>query len=82
MRTVPPLARSRLPAEAWSRPRKTGKPKESVSAERPRGRGPARRRPGGLSCSCFRIEVGEDLLDQRRILDAGDDAQRPAAHRA
>jgi len=46
------------------------------------GRGPARRRPGSLTCSRFRIGVGEDLLDHRRVLDAGDDAHRPAAHRA
>jgi hypothetical protein len=45
----------------------------------------ARAGPGtgaGLRRGRFRIEVSEDLLDHHRILDAGDDAHRPAAHRA
>ena len=28
------------------------------------------------------MQVSEDLLDHHRVLDAGDDAHRPAAHRA
>jgi len=54
----------------------------SSTPRAPPGGCPARRRPGGLTCSRFRVEVGEDLLDHHRILDAGDDAHRPAAGRA
>ena len=73
---------------AASLPRSSGGPLSDLrsagglTARAPRGRSPGRRRPGGLSCSRFRLEVSEDLLDHDRILDAGDDAHRPAAHRA
>lgn len=46
------------------------------------GRALARRGLGRLRRTGFGIEVGEDLLDQRRVLDARDDAHRPAASRA
>ena len=58
------------------------RPTARFASARPRRRGPVRGRPGSLTCSRFRVEVGEDLLDHGRILDAGDDAHRPAAHSA
>jgi hypothetical protein len=70
IRTVPPLARSRSPAEAWRRPQQEGKNRGELAALR------------GARLGRFRIAVSEDLLDHHRILDAGDDAHRPAAHRA
>jgi hypothetical protein len=35
-----------------------------------------------LGLSRFRIQVGEDLLDHHRILDAGEDSHCPTASRA
>jgi len=42
-------------------------------------RRPARRQPGSFCRGAFLIEVGEELLDHHRVLDAGDDFERPAA---
>ena len=47
----------------------------------PRRRRSARRPPRGFGLRRFRIQVGEDLLDDLRILDARDDPHRPAAGR-
>ena len=47
----------------------------------PLGRRPARRPPRGLGLSCFRIQVGEDLLDDLGILDARNDPHCSAADR-
>ena len=40
------------------------------------------RRPASFRRGAFLIEVGEDLLDHHRIVDAGDDPHRPAAFTA
>ena len=42
----------------------------------------ARRPPGGFGLCPFRIQVGEDLLDDIGVLNARDDSHRPAAGRA
>ena len=52
----------------------------SGSVEQTRlGRRPATRPSGSFRRGAFLIEVGEDLLDHHRIVDAGDDPHRPAA---
>jgi len=51
----------------------------------PLGRRPAWRPPrgfGGFGLTPFPIQVGEDLLDHHRVLDAGEDSHCPAAGRA
>ena len=47
----------------------------------PLRRRPARWPPGGFAFSPFRIQVGEDLLDNLCVLDARDDPHHPAAGR-
>ena len=55
----------------------------SGSVEQTRlGRRPAPRLPGSFRRGIFLIEVGENLLDHHRIVDAGDDPHRPAAFTA
>jgi|GEM_PF-1761727 hypothetical protein len=52
----------------------------SGSVEQTRlGRRPATRPSGSFRRGAFLIEVGEDLLDHHRIVNAGDDPHRPAA---
>jgi hypothetical protein len=55
----------------------TGRP---FSVEQARlGRRPARWQLGSFRRGVCLFEVGEDLLDRHRVLDAGDDPDRPAA---
>jgi len=46
------------------------------------GRRPARRPPGAFGLRRFRIQVGEDLLDDVGVLNARDDPHRTTAGRA
>jgi len=55
----------------------------SVLVEQPPlGRRPARCPPRGFDLRCFRIQMGEDLLNHRWIFDAGDDLDAAAANAA
>jgi hypothetical protein len=52
----------------------------SGSVEQTRlGRRPAPRLPGSFRRGAFLIEVGENLFNDRRVFNAGDDPHRPAA---